>query len=63
MKNIVIMLTTLLLVGCGSIENPKLSFGKKCTMDAHQVVYSYVWVYDKNQGLEANEDNCSLIAE
>ena len=63
MKNIIIMLTTLLLVGCGSIENPKLSFGKKCTMDAHQVVYSYLWIYDKEQGLDANKENCAFIAD
>ena len=63
MKNIAIILTTLLLVGCANIENPKVSWGKKCTVQAHQVVYSYLWVYDKNQGLEANEENCSLIAD
>ncbi len=57
------MLTTLLLVGCGSIENPKVSFGKKCTMNAHEVVYSYLWVYDGTKGLEANEENCAFIAE
>ena len=57
------MLTTLLLVGCGSIENPKLSFGKKCTMNAQEVVYSYVWVYDKNKGLDANVENCAFIAD
>ena len=63
MKNIIIILTTLLLVGCQSIDNPKLSFGKKCTMDAHQVVYSYVWVYDKEAGLDANKENCAFIAD
>ena len=63
MKNIVIMLATLFLVGCANIENPKLSWGKKCTMNAHEVVYSYLWIYDKNQGLEANTENCALIAD
>ena len=62
MKYIGIILTAFLLTAC-SVSNPKLSFGKKCTVKGHEVVYSYVWVYDKNQGLEANEDNCSLIAE
>ena len=57
------MLTALLLVGCANIDNPKLAFGKKCTMDAHQVVYSYVWVYDKTEGLDANEENCAFIAD
>jgi len=63
MKNIIIILTTLLLVGCANIENPKVVFGKKCTMDAHQVVYSYVWIYDKTQELDANEENCAFIAD
>ena len=63
MKNIIIILTTLLLVGCANIDNPKVVFGKKCTMDAHQVVYSYVWVYDKTQGLDANAENCAFIAD
>ena len=63
MKNIGIILTALLLTTACSVKNPKLSFGKKCTVQGYEVVYSYVWVYNKNQGLEANEDNCSLIAE
>jgi hypothetical protein len=57
------MLTTLFLVGCANIDNPKIAFGKKCTMDAHQVVYSYLWIYDKNQGLDANTENCAFIAD
>ena len=32
MKNIIIILTTLLLVGCQAIDNPKLAFCKKCTI-------------------------------
>jgi len=63
MKNIVIMLATLFLVGCANIENPKLSWGKKCTMNAHEVVYSYLWIYDKEQGLDANKENCAFIAD
>jgi PBP1b-binding outer membrane lipoprotein LpoB len=63
MKNIVIMLATLFLVGCANIENPKVSWGKKCTVQAHQVVYSYLWIYDKTKGLDANEENCAFIAD
>ena len=63
MKNIVIMLTTLFLIGCANIENPKVAFGKKCTVQAHEVVYSYVWIFDKTKGLDANEENCAFIAE
>ncbi len=57
------MLATLFLVGCANIENPKLSWGKKCTMNAHEVVYSYLWIYDKEQGLDANKENCAFIAD
>jgi len=63
MKNIVIMLTTLFLIGCANIENPKVAFGKKCTVQAHEVVYSYVWIFDKTKGLDANEENCAFIAD
>ena len=63
MKNIIIMLTTLFLVGCANIENPKVAFGKKCTVQAHEVVYSYVWIFDKTKGLDANEENCAFIAD
>ena len=63
MKNILIILTTLLLVGCGSIKNPKLAFGKKCTVNGNEVVYSYLWIYDKEQGLDANKENCAFIAD
>ena len=63
MKNIVIMLTTLFLIGCAYIENPKVAFGKKCTVQAHEVVYSYVWIFDKTKGLDANEENCAFIAD
>ena len=63
MKNIAIILTTLFLVGCANIENPKVAFGKKCTVQAHEVVYSYVWIFDKTKGLDANEENCAFIAD
>ena len=63
MKNIGIILTALLLTTACSVKNPKLSFGKKCTEQGDEVVYSYVWVYNKEQGLDANTKNCSLIAE
>ena len=57
------MLTTLFLVGCANIENPKVVWGKKCTVQAHQVVYSYIWVYDKTKELDANKENCAFIAD
>lgn len=63
MKNIGITLIALLLVGCTVPKNPKLSFGKKCAVQGEQVIWSHVWVYDKQVGLNADEDTCKLIAE
>ena len=63
MKNIGIIITALLLVGCSMPKNPKVSFGKKCAVQGDQVVWSYAWMYDKNTGLEANKENCQLIAD
>ena len=63
MKNIGILLTALILVGCSVPKNPKVSFGKKCTVQDDQIVWSYAWLYNKNTGLEANKENCKLIAD
>ncbi len=63
MKNIGILLTALILVGCSVPKNPKMSFGKKCAVQGDQVVWSYAWMYDKNTGLEAKKENCKLIAD
>ena len=48
-----------LLAGCSLPKEPQVSFGKKCseTQDG-QVVYSYVWVYDKSAGLKASKKTC-----
>ena len=58
-----IILASVLLAGCAVPKNPKVSWGKKCSVQGNQVVWSHVWIYDKNQGLDANEDNCKLIEE
>jgi hypothetical protein len=63
MKNIGILLTALILVGCSVPKNTKMSFGKKCAVQGDQVVWSYAWMYDKNTGLEANKEHCKLIAD
>lgn len=63
MKNIGILLTALILVGCSVPKNPKVSFGKKCAVQGDQVVWSYAWMYSENTGLEANKENCKLIAD
>ena len=47
MNKILIVLTSIILMGC-TVANPKLSFGKKCVEKGDQVHYSYVWIYDKN---------------
>ena len=60
MNKILIVLTSIILLGC-SVANPKVSFGKKCVDKGDQVHYSYVWVYDKNAGLVADEITCELI--
>jgi nitrate reductase beta subunit len=45
------------------LKSPAVSFGKKCSETENgQIAYSYVWLYDKEQGLEANKDTCEKIA-
>jgi len=62
MKNLMItFLMSLLLTGCAIPSNPKLSFGKKCHVTGDNITYSYVWLYDKKEGLEATEVQCSQL--
>tara|TARA_B100001996_G_scaffold10234_1_gene8633 strand:- start:1208 stop:1444 length:237 start_codon:yes stop_codon:yes gene_type:complete len=65
MKRIIKIIGTLLitaaLAGCSIPKNPKLTFGKKCVDKGENIVYSYVWLYDKESGLEANETTCEKI--
>ena len=49
-----------LLSAC-AINEPRVSFGKKCVEKDNNVVYSYVWLYDKEAGLNANEKTCEKI--
>jgi hypothetical protein len=59
MKNIILTFTiSMFLIGCAIPSNPKLSFGKKCHVVDNNITYSYLWVYDKNKGLEATEGQC-----
>lgn len=60
MKTILIALTALLVSAC-SIKEPRVTFGKKCVVKDNQIVYSYVWFYDKQVGLKADNTTCSLI--
>ncbi len=59
MNKLLVILMSLILVSC--VQNPKLSFGKKCVEKGDQVHFSYVWIYDKNAGLQADEITCELI--
>ena len=64
-RNMKIILTFLgvifLLVSCAPIDNPKLSFGKKCLVKDDQVYWSHIWIYDKQDGLKANKEDCNQI--
>jgi hypothetical protein len=60
MNKIIIILTALLLTAC-SISEPRLSFGKKCTVKDDKIVYSYLWVYDKSAGVPADAITCELL--
>ena len=61
-KLVVILFATVLLTAC-SVKNPALNLGKKCLVKEDQVVYSYVWVFDSEQGLKATKEQCKQIAE
>tara|TARA_B100000965_G_C19063052_1_gene528707 strand:+ start:39 stop:230 length:192 start_codon:yes stop_codon:yes gene_type:complete len=63
MKNILIGIILMMLVGCAIPENPRLSVGKKCVVKEKDVVYSYVWLYNKETGLEANKETCKVIED
>tara|TARA_Y100000817_G_scaffold292582_1_gene264912 strand:+ start:425 stop:622 length:198 start_codon:yes stop_codon:yes gene_type:complete len=56
-----IILASILLVGCSVPKNPKISWGKKCTVNGNQVVWSHLWIFDKTEGLDATKENCKLI--
>ena len=61
-KLVVILFATVLLTAC-SVKNPALNLGKKCLVKENQVVYSYVWLFDSEQGLKATKEQCEQIAE
>ena len=40
-------------------KDPRLSFGKKCNVDDDgTTVSSYVWIYGKEGGLTASQEQC-----
>jgi hypothetical protein len=59
-KLVMITLLGLVITAC-SINEPRLSFGKKCTVKENKVVYSYIWLYDKQVGIPADVEACKQI--
>jgi hypothetical protein len=58
---LIAIVTMFMLSACSIPKNPSISFGKKCQVGKGQITYSYVWMYDKEEGLNANEKDCELI--
>ena len=58
-----LILASILLVGCAVPKNPSLAWGKKCTVNGNQVVWSHLWIFDKDKGLDATKENCKLIED
>ncbi len=57
-----ILFSVVFLTAC-SVKNPAFDLGKKCMVKGDQIVYSYVWVYDKEAGNKATKETCNQIAE
>ena len=62
MKKILTIIVASLIVTACSVKEPRLSVGKKCTIKDDKVVYSYLWLYDKQVGLPADKEACEQIA-
>ena len=58
----ILMVLFLLLSGCAVNTHPIvdwISFGKKCiTNDDGVTVTSYLWFYNRKQGLDASKNDC-----
>ena len=61
-KILLLIFLGIFITAC-SVKEPRLSFGKKCVEKDNQVVYSYVWVYDKKSGLKADKITCELLSD
>ena len=58
MKYITILFLGLFLTAC-SINEPRVSFGKKCDVtEDGTLISSSVWIYNKDAGLRATEEAC-----
>ena len=61
MQKLLILLTSVFLLSACSVTNDAVTVGKKCVIKGEKVYYSYVWFYNKTQGLNADEEQCSQI--
>ena len=61
MNKVLMIIGLGMLLSACAINEPRVSFGKKCVEKDNNVVYSYVWLYDKEAGLNANEKTCEKI--
>lgn len=57
----ILILASLFALSACSTKNPRVELGMKCLEKDETIIYSYVWVYDKNEGLYANEKTCEKI--
>ena len=63
MKVLLSILFSIVFLTACSVKNPALNLGKKCLVKEDQVVYSYVWLFDSEQGLKATKEQCNQMAE
>jgi uncharacterized protein YceK len=70
MKNLLLILILAIATsGCAVVQsvtqlppNPAISFGKKCSVDEEgNVVYSSIWIYNKESGLQASKEACKIL--
>ena len=70
MKNLLlILILTIATSGCAVVQsvtqlppNPAISFGKKCSVDeTGNVVYSLLWIYNEESGLQATKEACKIL--
>jgi|TARA_Y100000114_G_scaffold17477_1_gene14091 hypothetical protein len=61
-KILVVILLGLFVSAC-AINEPRLSIGKKCAVKDNKVVYSYIWLYDKQVGLPADKKSCDQMVK
>ena len=61
MKKIALITSLVFLATACSIKEPRVAFGKKCEVNDNKITYSYVWIYDKTNGLPATTEQCAAL--